>query len=386
MKRKIAAIDIGTTKVCTIMGTLDSSSGLRILGVGVAPSRGIEKGLVFNVNLARESIHQSIKKAEMMAGGKIDSAFIGVSGKHISSIHKKGSVAINNATQKVTPDDLRRAINVALDIKTPAERKDLHILPKYTLDGQTVKDPVGMHGYQLNVETAVASVQNLTKCVQGVGIEVEDLILDPLASAEAVLTDEEKQTGVMVMDIGGGTTDIVVMKNNEMHYTSVLPVGGNQITMDIAAGFGLPVEMAEKVKINLKTAANDDNTDTQDDGGGNISASDLMDVINTRVEEMIRLAMLEIEGESIPDLIPSGLVITGGSANLPGIAELAQAIIRLPARIGVPPSITGLDDATLADPAFATSFGLLLWKMKDAKLFQPKGIRAALSPLVELFR
>jgi cell division protein FtsA len=276
-----------------------------------------------------------------------------------------------------------------LDIKTPADRKSMHIIPRsYTLDGQEVKDPVGMHGYELNVEAAVACVQNLTKCVQGVGIEIDDLVLDPLASAEAVLNDEEKQTGVLIADIGGGTTDIAIMKNNNLYHTSVLPVGGNQITLDIAAAFGLPIEMAEQVKkkyTGLVPGKTDANM-LMDEGGGSISADGLSEVISARVEELIRLVMLELEGQDVENIIPSGLVITGGGANLPGIVELAQSVTRLPVRIGVPPAIPGASHEMLADPACATAIGLILWKMTDEDLFQVKGIRKVFSPLVELFR
>ena len=402
MKRKIAAIDVGTTKVCTIMGTLDSSAGLRVLGVGISPSHGIEKALVANVTQAKESIRQSIKKAEMMAGYRLDSAYIGVTGKHINSMNNKGTIAITKSDQLVRPDDLKRVLDVALNVKAPADRKMLHVIPRaYTLDGHEVKNPVGMHGYELDVEAhcitaAIASVQNLTKCVNAVGIEIEDLILEPLASAEAVLTEEEKQAGVLIADIGGGTTDIAVLRDGSIYHTSVLPVAGHQITRDIAAGLGLSFELAEEMKKkygNLLPAGEEEADKVVGENGHSISYRDLCEIIRARVEELMRLVVLELPRSDYSRLIPSGIVVTGGCANLPGIVEMTQSITRLPVRIGVPPALNGVSNALLNDPAYATSVGLILWKMKNDNsstqkwaATKPTGIRGIFSSLFRLFR
>jgi cell division protein FtsA len=403
MKRKIAAIDVGTTKVCTIMGTLDSATGLRILGVGIAPSHGIEKALVANVTQAKESIRQSIRKAEMMAGYKLDSAYIGVTGRHISSINNKGTIAITKNDQLVRPDDLKRVLDVALNVRAPADRKMLHVIPRsYTLDGHEVKNPVGMHGYELNVEAhvitaAIASVQNLTKCIQGVGIEIEDLILEPLASAEAVLTEEEKQAGVLIADIGGGTTDIAVLRDGSIYHTSVLPVAGHQVTRDIAAGLGLSFELAEEMKkkyANLLPTEEDDAERIVGENGHSISYRDLCDIVRARVEELMRLVVLELPRSDYAKLIPSGIVVTGGGANLPGIVEMTQSITRLPVRVGIPPTLNGVSNQLLNDPAYATSVGLILWKMKndsfsnDQKWIpnKPAGLRSFFSSLMKIFR
>ncbi len=401
MKRKIAAIDVGTTKVCTIMGTLDSSTGLRILGVGISPSHGIEKALVANIAQAKDSIRQSIRKAEMMAGYRLDSAYIGVTGKHISSNNNKGTIAITKTDQLVRSDDLKRVLDVALNIKAPSDRKMLHVIPRsYTLDGHEVKNPVGMHGYELNVEAhvitaAVASVQNLTKCIQGVGIEIEDLVLEPLASAEAVLVEEEKQAGVLIADIGGGTTDIAVLKDGSIYHTSVLPVAGHQITRDIAAGLGLSFELAEEMK---KKYANLLPSEDEDDkivgeNGHSVSYRDLCDIVRARVEELMRLVVLELPRTDYARLIPSGIVLTGGCANLPGIVEMTQTVTHMPVRIGMPPSLNGVSNALLNDPAYATSAGLILWKMKnDTSANQkwmstkPSGVRGFFASLMKLFR
>jgi cell division protein FtsA len=373
MKRKIAAIDVGTTKVCTIMGTLDSSTGLRVLGVGIAPSHGIEKALVANVNQAKESIRQSIKKAEMMAGYRLDSAIIGVTGKHITSSNNKGIIAITHSDQLVRPEDLKRVLDVALASKPQMDRKMLHVIPRsYTLDGNMVESPVGMHGYELTVEVhvitgAAASVQNLAQCINSIGIEVEDLILEPLACTEAVLNEEEKQVGALVAEIGGGVTNVAVMKDDSIYHTSVLPVAGHQITMDVASGLGLPFELAEEMKKkygNLMPSEEKEDNKVAGDSGHNVSYLDLCDIIRARAEELIRQVILELPGYNAR-LVPAGLVITGGSANLPGFVELAQSITNLPVRIGMPPALNGVSNTMLNDPSYATSVGLILWKMKN---------------------
>jgi cell division protein FtsA len=398
MKRKIAAIDVGTTKVCTIMGTLDSSSGLRILGVGIAPSHGIEKALVANVSQAKESIRQSIKKAEMMAGYRLDSAYIGVTGKHINSVNNTGTIAITKSDQLVRNDDLKRVLNVALNIKSPADRKMLHVIPRsYMLDGHEVKNPIGMHGYELDVEAhvitaSIASVQNLTKCIAGCGIEIEDLVLEPIASAEAVLSEEEKEAGVLIADIGGGTTDIALMREGSIYHTSVLPVAGHQVTRDISAGLGLSFELAEEFKKKYGTLLIGEEEDDRmvGDDGQAISYRDLCEIMRARIEEMMRLVMLELPRNDYARLIPAGIVITGGGANVPGIVEMTQAITNMPVRIGVPPSLNGVSHSMLDDPAYATSVGLVLWKMKNDSsqkwISKPSGIRGFFASLARLFK
>jgi cell division protein FtsA len=335
----------------------------------------------------------------MMAGYRLDSAYIGVTGKHISSMNNKGTIAITKNDQLVRGDDLKRVLDVALNIKAPADRKMLHVIPRsYTLDGHEVKNPVGMHGYELDVEAhvitaAVASVQNLTQCVRGVGLEIEDLILEPLASAEAVLTEEEKQAGVLIADIGGGTTDIAVMKDGSIYHTSVLPVAGHQVTRDIAAGLGLSFELAEEMKKkygSLIPSGEEEGDKIVGENGHSVSYRDLCDIMRARIEEMMRLVVLELPRTDYSRLIPAGIVITGGGANIPGIVELTQNITRLPTRIGIPPALNGVSNALLNDPAYATSVGLVLWKMKNDSsqkwVTKPAGIRGIFSSLFKLFR
>ncbi len=401
MKRtKVAAIDVGTTKVCTIMGDVDSEGALRVLGVGVGPSQGMQKGLVVNVNEAKEAIRESIRKAERTAGYKLESAYIGVTGRHISSVNNHGVIAITRNDQLVRSSDLKRVLQVARTVKVPSDHKVLHIIPRqYVVDGQEgVKNPVGMHGFRLDVEAhiitaAVTSVQNLTKCIRGLGIEIDDLVMEPLASAEAVLSEEERMDGVMVADIGGGTTDIAVIKEDTISHTSVLPVAGHLITRDISVGLGLSPELAEQMKkqygnvsLQADTAIDTDRTITED--GHSVSYRDLSEIIRIRVEELVRLIMMELPRTDYAKYIPAGLVLTGGSSNLPGIAELAQEIGRIPVRVGEPVSLYGVSDS-LRDPAYATSVGLLLWKMRNQSVhtWVPQTpLRHTLSKIFGFFR
>jgi len=382
------------------MGDVDGEGALRVLGVGVGPSQGLQKGLVVNVNEAKEAIRESIKKAERTAGYKLESAYIGVTGRHISSVNNHGVIAITRSDQLVRPADLKRVLQVARTVKVPSDHKVLHIIPRqYVVDGQEgVKNPVGMHGFRLDVEAhiitaAVTSVQNLTKCVRGLGIEIDDLVMEPLASAEAVLSEEERMDGVMVADIGGGTTDIAVIKEDTICHTSVLPVAGHLITRDISVGLGLSPELAEQMKKQYgnvspqaDTAADTERTVTED--GHAVSYRDLSEIIRIRVEELVRLIMMELPRTDYAKYIPAGLVLTGGSANLPGIAELAQEISRIPVRVGEPVSLYGVSDS-LRDPAYATSVGLLLWKMRNQSVhtWVPQTrLRQTMSKIFGIFR
>jgi len=382
------------------MADTDGSSWPRILGVGVAPSQGLHKGLVVNFNEAKQSIRESVRKAEQVAGYKLETAYIGVTGRHISSVNNRGAIAITRNDKMVRINDLKRVLEVARSVKVPSERELLHVIPRtYAVDGQEgVKNPVGMHGFRLDVEThiitaAVTSVQNLTKCIRSIGIEIDDLVLEPLASAEAVLSEEEKLNGVMLADIGGGTTDIAVFKDNSIYHTSVLPVAGYQITHDISIGLNLAFDLAENMKkkygnvmLTRDGASEDDRTLTED--GHSVSYRDLSEIIRIRVEELLRLIMMELPHTDYTKLIPSGLVLAGGTANLPGIVELGHQITRLPARIGIPTNLYGVAE-TLCNPAYATSVGLLLWKMRNegVQTWQPKsGLRRFISQIFRFFR
>jgi cell division protein FtsA len=404
MKReRIGAIDVGTTKVCTIMADVYDDEGIRVLGVGVVPSHGLHKGLVVNINEAKESIRLSVRTAEQMAGRKLETAYVGVTGRHISSVNNRGSISITRNNQVVHPDDLKRVLDVARIVKVPTEQKLLHVIPReYVVDGQGgVKNPVGMHGFRLDVEThvitaGVTSIQNLTKCIRGVGVEVEDLVMEPLASAEAVLEPEEKMDGVLLADIGGGTTDLALFKDDTIYHTSVLPVAGYQVTRDISVGLGITYELAEEMKKRYGDVTPRDIDPTAKEiaitgDGHSISYNDLSDIIRVRIEEMLRLIMLELPQSDYHKLIPAGLVITGGGANLPGIAELGQKITRMPVRLGMPIKLQGVTDV-LNNPAHATGVGLLMWNLKKhdsrdskVKVDEKKGIQGLLARMFRLF-
>ena len=404
MKKRttLASIDVGTTKVCTTIADVDDGGGVRVVGVGITQSYGLHKGLVVNINEARESIRESVRKAEQASATKVESAYVGVTGRHVTSMNNRGVVAITRNDRLVRSDDLKRVLASAQSVKVPSDRKLLHVIPRgYIVDGQTgVKNPVGMHGFRLDVEThiitaAVASVQNLVKCIRGIGIDIEDLILEPLASSEAVLTEDEKQVGVILADIGGGTTDIAVFREGSIWHSAILPVAGYQLTRDISIGLGLPFDVAEQMKKRYgsvmpvyETKAEVTNATTED--GHGVSHKDLCEIIRARIEEIIRLILLEMPQSEYEALVPAGLVLTGGSSNLSGIEALGRDILRLPVRVGIPSKVYGITD-TLQDPAYATSVGLVLWGVKHEGLQAWKagglgsGLRRLMSRFIRIF-
>lgn len=371
----VSCIDVGTTKVCSIMAKAGHGRDLQVLGVGIAPSRGLHKGLVVNIPEAKRSIQVSVKRAEQASGIKMDSAYVGVTGRHVNSLNKRGVVSINRSDKLVRPDDLRRVMRAARTVNVPADRKLLHVIPRgYAIDGQAgVMDPVGMHAFRLDVEThiitaAVASVQNLVKCIRGVGIDIEDLVLEPLASGESVLRLDERDAGVVLADIGGGTTDVAIFKDGSIWHTAILPVAGYQITRDIAIGLGLPFDVAEEMKKKYGSVTPVYNGKEKEkeqpmlriENGYSIPFQELSEIIKARIEEILKLIALEIPGSDYVKDVPAGLVLTGGSSNLTGADVLAEDVLGLPARVGIPTGVYGLADV-LPDPAYATGVGLLLW-------------------------
>ena len=374
--RIVSAIDVGTTKICTAIAEVNEAGSVNVVGVGITPSRGLHKGLVVNINEAREAIRESIMKAERSCSYKVESAYVGVTGRHVASMNNHGVVAITRNDRMVRPEDLRRVMASAQSVQVPNDRKLLHVIPRgYSVDGQTgVANPVGMYGFRLDVEThiitaAATSVQNLVKCIHSIGVEIEDLILVPLASSESILTEDEKQAGVIIADIGGGTTDICVFKDGSIWHTAILPVAGYQLTRDVAIGLGLPFDVAEEMKkrygsvMPVYDSQMDAKSPLSEDGHG-VSYQDLCDIIRARVEEIMRLTMLELPRSDYESLVPAGLVLCGGSANLAGIEVLGRDILKLPVRVGIPTNIHGITDA-LRDPAYATSAGLLIWGAKN---------------------
>ncbi len=375
-KQVLTAIDVGTTKVCTLVGEVAGDGDIRVLGVGITPSGGMHKAMVVNIDEAKEAIRESIKKAEQTSGLRIESAYVGVTGRHIASMNNHGVVAITRQDRMVRTDDLKRVLDSARNVKIPTGHKLLHAIPRaYAVDGQPgVKNPVGMYGYRLDVEThiitaATTAVQNLVKCVRGVGVDIDELVLEPIASAEAVLSEEEKEMGIVLADIGGGTTDICVFKEGSIWHTAVLPVAGYQMTRDIAIGLGLPFDVAEEMKKRYGSVmpiheVRDEELEMISRDGHGVSYQELCDIVRARVDEILRLILLELPQSNYETIVPAGLVLTGGSSNLPGIDLLGREILRLPVRVGVPQRVGGINDM-LGDPAYATAVGLVLWADKN---------------------
>jgi len=377
MARKIiSAIDVGTTKVATIVANVKEENDIEVLGVGVVPCRGLHKGIVVNMDDAKQSIAASLREAQRISGIRIDSAYVGVTGRHISSLNNRGVVAIPRDDRLVRTEDLKRVLSAARNITVSEGKRVLHAIPRvYALDGQEgVKQPVGMHGSRLDVEThiitaSVTSIQNLAKCVRSIGVDVEDLILEPLASGEAVLTPEERDTGVIMADIGGGTTDIAVFKNGSIYHTAILPVAGYQVTSDISIGLGLPFNIAEKMKKrygNVVPSLEIENVvQVGMENGHSASYKDLCNIIRARMEELLQLILLEMPTSDYQTLVPCGLVLTGGTANLSGLDELGQSMLQIPVRQGRPLSmgVYGISDI-LHDPSYATTLGLILWQVR----------------------
>jgi len=377
-KKIVSAIDVGTTKIATIVASIRAQDDIEVLGVGVVPSHGLHKGIVVNMDEAKDSIAGSIREAQRISGMRIDSVYVGVTGRHITSLNNRGVVAIPRDDRLVRSQDLKRVLSAARSITIPEGKKLLHAIPRYyTLNGEErVEQPVGMHGTRLDVEThiitaSVSSVRNLAKCIRGAGVEVEDLVLEPLASGEAVLTTQEKDSGVIMADIGGGTTDIAVFKDGNIYHTTIIPVAGYQVTSDIAIGLGLPFHVAERMKktygnVTPGLYSNDEVAMTGIENGHSASYRELCDIIRSRMEELFELILLEGPTTDYLSLAPCGLVLTGGTANMPGLAELGQSVLRMPVRKGTPlgAGIYGITDI-LGDSAYATTMGLILWQARN---------------------
>jgi cell division protein FtsA len=376
-ERVIVGIDVGTTKICVLVGELDRDGKLNIVGVGTCPSQGLRRGVVVNIEETVTSIAAALDRAERLSGKKITTAYVGIAGGHIASENSKGFVAISPSDRDIVQNDISRAIEVARAIAIPANREVIHVIPRgYVVDGQEgIKNPIGMSGFRLEVEThiitgAVSSIHNLIKCVHKARVEIEDLVLEPLASSEAVLADGETDLGVALVDIGGGTTDIAVFSDGAIWQTVVLPIGGNLVTSDIAIGLRLPFGVAEELKVTYghcdpSVIAEDDMIDLAQfmpDCDDLVPRKLLAEIIQARMEELFEMVHEEIRKSGYDGLLPAGLVITGGTAEMPGIQGLAGQILDLPTRIGTPLGLHGLADS-ISRPAYATAVGLLQWAL-----------------------
>jgi cell division protein FtsA len=375
----LVGLDIGTTKICVVVAKV-AEGKVNIVGIGSHPSTGLRKGVVVNMDSTVNSIKKAVEEAELMAGIKIDSCLVGIAGAHIKSFNSNGVVAIKD--KEVRRDDVARAIDAAKAVAIPADRELIHVIPQeYIIDDQDgIKDPIGITGVRLEVKThivtgSVSSAQNIIKCCKLAGLNVDDIILGQLASSEATLTPEEKEIGVALVDIGGGTSDIAVFINGSIKFTSVLPFGGNNITNDIAIGLRTPLEEAEKIKKKYGCAfANmigaNETIEVPSVGGRKprtLMRKTLADIIEPRVEEISSLIYQEIKKSGAERLLASGVVITGGCANLEGIPELAENIFNLPARRGYPIGLGGLVDV-VNNPIYATGVGLLVYGFKNSRV------------------
>jgi cell division protein FtsA len=369
----VVGIDIGTTKVCTLVARLEAEAGMRILGVGIEPSQGIRKGTVVDVLAASQAISRSIEKAQRTSGLEITSALVSLAGSHVSSVNSRGVVGISGGV--VEEEDIYRAIDQARAIAIPHNREIIHVIQRgFNLDGQEgIRSPIGMYGYRLEVEThiitaAEATVENLRQCVQASNVEVSQFVLNPLASAEVVLDKTERDMGVVVCDIGGGTTDMAIYINGDVWHTMVLAVGGNHITQDISVGLRVSPETAEQIKKQYGYAirdeiAEDDCFTTRAYGEEQpiqVRRRDLAHIIEARVEETFQLLLQEIKRSGYDGLLPAGMVLTGGTSQLPGIRPLASRVLGMPVRLARPENLIGLVDQ-LQSPSYSTSIGLLKW-------------------------
>jgi cell division protein FtsA len=377
MRRTIVGIDVGTTKVCTVVAQVREDRHANVLGVGVTSSKGLDKGVVVNIDDAVSAIATSVEKAERSSGYRIDTAFVGVAGRHISSLNSRGVVAVGQPEHEITRHDVARAVEAAQAVAIPTQREIVHIIPRaYVVDGhEGIRDPVGMSGFRLEVEThivtgEVMAIQNLIKSVQRAGVEIDDLVLQPLASGEAVLTPEDKDHGVVLVDIGGSTTDIAIFIQGGIWHTSVIPVGGNHFTKDLVYVLHTPHNTAEYLKIKYGSALSEEITSDEEDlisaetlvvgEKQEISRSLMNEVLQARAEQLVELIYNEIQRSGYDGLLQAGIVLTGGGAQLAHMDDLMRDMLGIPVRVGVPRGLTGLGDS-LDSPPYATGVGLLLW-------------------------
>jgi cell division protein FtsA len=372
----IVGLDIGTTKIAAIVGEV-TEDGIDVIGIGTAPSRGLRKGVVVNIDATVQSIERAIEEAEHMAGCEITSVYAGIAGGHIKGLNSHGTVAVKD--KEVRDGDLARVIESAKAVAIPMDREIIHVLPQeYIVDEQDgVREPLGMSGVRLQakvhiVTAAVTCAQNIVKCCNRCGLQVADIVLEPLASAEAVLHEDEKELGVALLDIGGGTTDLAIFNDGAIVHTSVLPIGGNHVTNDIAVGLRTPLESAEKIKVKygcaLASLVDADETIEVPSVGGRapriLARHLLAEITMPRVEEIFECVRKEIARAGFEDSLASGVVLTGGTTLLEGTAELAEEVLGLPARRGTPKRIGGLVDV-VKSPAFATGVGLVMFGAKQ---------------------
>lgn len=378
VKNLIVGLDIGTSKIVAIVGEVKPDGTLEVIGMGMHESSGLKKGMVVNIEATVGAIQRALEEAELMADCKITEVHTGIAGSHIRSTNSSGMVKIKE--KEVTQADVDRVLETASSISLPADQQKLHVLEQaFSIDGQEgIKKPLGMSGMRLDVEVhivtgAVAAVQNIMKCIHRCGLEVNELILQPLASSRAVLAEDEMELGVCLVDIGGGTTDIAVFTGGSIRHTAVIPIAGDQITNDIAMALRTPTQDAEDIKIRhgcaLRQLADEGVIEVPgvgDRGSRMLSRQTLSEVIEPRVEELYSLVQAELRRSGFDDLLSSGIVITGGSSAMQGMVELGEEIFHLPVRLGIPKYVGGLSDV-VKTPRMATGVGLLLYGLEYHK-------------------
>ena len=380
----IVCLDVGTTKICAIMGEINQDQMVDIIGLGTSPSRGLRRGVVVNIDHTVSSIRKAVNDAELMAGCQADTVYAGISGGHIKGINSHGVIAIKN--REVTAVDIDRVIDAARAVAIPADREVIHILPQEFMvdDQEGIKEPIGMAGVRLEarvhiVTGAVSAAQNIVRCTHRSGLRVQDLVLQQIAAAEAVLSPDEKELGVALVDVGGGTTDVAVFVEGAIRHTAVISVGGDQLTNDVAVGLRTPLAEAERIKKRygcaLGSLVNGEETISVPGVGGRgprvLSRSVLADIVEPRLEEIFGLVRRELEKYNLVSGMASGVVLTGGTVAIEGSCELAEQIFDAPVRLGYPMGISGLVDV-VNSPLYATGVGLVLWgaRNRDSK-FMP---------------
>ena len=376
-KNLIVGLDIGTSKVAAIVGEITPDGSIEVIGIGTNRSRGLKKGVVVNLESTVHSIQRAIEEAELMAGCQINSVYVGIAGSHISSLNSNGVVAIRD--NEVIPSDIERVIDSARAVAIPADQKILHIMPQeFIIDGQEgIKEPVGMAGIRLEAKVhivtgAVSAAQNIIKCVRRCGLEVDDIILEQLASSSSVLMDDEKELGVCLVDIGGGTTDIAIFCDGFIRHTAVIPIAGDQVTNDIAVALRTPTQHADEIKLKYACALTqlvqeDEMIDVPSIGerpSRKISRANLAEIIEPRYEELMLLVQAELRRSGFEDIVAAGIVLTGGSSKVEGLVELAEEVFHMPVRIGYPQFVSGLSDV-VRNPIYATGVGLLLFGQQN---------------------
>jgi cell division protein FtsA len=381
----IVGLDIGTSKVVAIVGEITPEGALNIVGIGSHQSRGLKKGVVVNIESTVASIQRAVEEAELMAGCQIHSVYAGIAGNHIRSLNSHGIVAIRD--KEVTQLDVERVIDAAQAVAIPADQKVLHILPQeFVIDNQEgVKEPLGMSGVRLEakvhlVTCAVNAAQNIEKCIRRCGLEPEDTILEQLASSYAVLTDDEKELGVCMVDIGGGTTDIAIFTEGSIKHTGVIPIAGDQVTNDIAMALRTPTQHAEEIKMKYacaltQLAAADQTIKVPSVGDRpprDLSRQALAEVVEPRYDELFTLVQAELRRSGYEDLLAAGIVLTGGTSKMEGVVELAEEIFHMPVRLGSPQNVTGLSDI-VKNPIYSTGVGLLMYGLKQRRSSFSKG-------------